>query len=338
VDFAKFERAAEQSAAKLERETLRRLLQSLDIDAERVWIGGKEHAGVGRYKATYSTQAGPVEVERSIYRDAGEKWQDGRAGELACGGAGRRLAAERGTSNGAPDAEGTSREAEATALQLGRLPYSRSSFERVGRRRGHAAAKATRATRGAAHPRCAGAGVSAREAPQQRGSSGKRVGDLRYRISLRPVLVAGGMHVDMVRLRAMLSLWLRVSRNDTSATHIGSLASRRARLSSASLATAWPASSCCLGAQKNCLWSLRSSAPKLVRPAAAARPRPLLRRPAHLPRSGGATRSVPELRHGETGKARPACRQSVLHQALRVLRWTALSVVDHQGARRGAAP
>ena len=133
VDFAKFERAAEQSAAKLERETLRRLLQSLDIDAERVWIGGKEHARVGRYKATYSTQAGPVEVERSIYRDAGErngKTVDPvslRAGTLEGGwlpSAARAMAHLM--------QQGTSREAEATALQLGRLPYSRSSFERVG--------------------------------------------------------------------------------------------------------------------------------------------------------------------------------------------------------------
>ena len=133
VDFAKFERAAEQSAAKLERETLRRLLQSLDIDGERVWIGGKEHARVGRYKATYSTQAGPVEVERSIYRDAGErngKTVDPvslRAGTLEGGwlpSAARAMAHLM--------QQGTSREAQATALQLGRLPYSRSSFERVG--------------------------------------------------------------------------------------------------------------------------------------------------------------------------------------------------------------
>src|SRR5437870_5394297 len=71
VDFAKFERDAEASAAELERESLRRLLQSLDIDAQRVVIGGKAHARVGRYLATYATKAGPVEVTRSLYREQG---------------------------------------------------------------------------------------------------------------------------------------------------------------------------------------------------------------------------------------------------------------------------
>lgn len=133
VDFAKFERAAGRSAATLERETLRRLLQSLDIDAERVCIGGKEHARVGRYEATYSTQAGPVVVERSIYRKVGER--NGKAVDPVSVRAG---VLEGGWLPSAAQAmaylmqQGTSREAEATARQLGRLPYSRSSFERVG--------------------------------------------------------------------------------------------------------------------------------------------------------------------------------------------------------------
>ena len=133
VDFARFERAVEQSAAVLERETLRRLLQALDVDAERVCIGGKPHARVGRYEATYSTKAGPVSVLRSIYREVGErnaKTVDPvsvRAGVL-----------EGGWLPSAAEAmaflvqQGTSREAESTAKQLGRLPYSRCSFERVG--------------------------------------------------------------------------------------------------------------------------------------------------------------------------------------------------------------
>lgn len=133
VDFARFERAAERSAAALERETLRRLLQALDVDAERVVIGGKAHARVGRYQATYATKAGPVGVLRSIYREVGQRNAktvdpvSARAGVLEGGWLPSTAEAMAFLMQ-----QGTSREARATAEQLGRLPYSRSSFERVG--------------------------------------------------------------------------------------------------------------------------------------------------------------------------------------------------------------
>jgi hypothetical protein len=109
------------------------LLQALDVDAPRVLIEGKPYARVGRYEATYKTQAGPVQVERSLYRQVGVRngptvdpislqvgaLEDGWLPEAA-----RAMAHLM--------ASGTSREAEATAHVLGRLPYSRSSFERMG--------------------------------------------------------------------------------------------------------------------------------------------------------------------------------------------------------------
>ncbi len=45
VDVASYERAVEQSAAGLEQESMRRLLQALDVDAPHVIIHGKPAQG-----------------------------------------------------------------------------------------------------------------------------------------------------------------------------------------------------------------------------------------------------------------------------------------------------
>lgn len=133
VDVARYEQAVEQSAAELEQQTLRRLLQALDVDAPQVVIHGKTYTRVGRYEAPYETKAGPVRVLRSVYRQAGERTAKTvdpvslRAGVVEDGwlpGTARAMAFLL--------QQGTSREAEKTARELGRLPYSRSSFERVG--------------------------------------------------------------------------------------------------------------------------------------------------------------------------------------------------------------
>jgi hypothetical protein len=119
--------------AETERQMKRRLLRALDIDAPQVLIEGKPHARVGRYEATYKTQAGPVVLERSLYRQVGVR--NGptvdaislRAGVLEDG-----WLPEAAQAMAHLVANATSREAENTARVLGRLPYSRSSFERVG--------------------------------------------------------------------------------------------------------------------------------------------------------------------------------------------------------------
>ena len=49
------------------------ILKRLDVDAERIRIGGVEHAKVGRYAMTYYGMAGPSgPIERSIYRPLGK--------------------------------------------------------------------------------------------------------------------------------------------------------------------------------------------------------------------------------------------------------------------------
>jgi hypothetical protein len=116
-----------------ERQMKRRLLRVLDLDAPEVLINDKLHKRVGRYEASYKTRQGPVEVERSLYREVGVR--NGptvdvvslRAGAVEDG-----WLPETAQAMAHLMACGTSREADSTAKALGRLPYSRSSFERVG--------------------------------------------------------------------------------------------------------------------------------------------------------------------------------------------------------------
>lgn len=111
----------------------RRVLQGLDLDAQRVLVGGKPHTKVGRYEATYKALEGEVKVTRNLYRPAGVR--NGKTVDLI----GAQLGVvedgwlpETATAMAFLLAQGTSREAEATARMLKRLPYSRCSFERVG--------------------------------------------------------------------------------------------------------------------------------------------------------------------------------------------------------------
>ena len=134
VNMITIEHAGAEAAAALERAFLQGALQELDVDEERVSIGGVVHARVGRYPMTYYTMAGEVIVERALYRPvdgprnaktvdpiavrAGliqQAWLPSTARAMA-----HRLAI------------GTSREAEACSRLEGRFPYSRTSFEQVG--------------------------------------------------------------------------------------------------------------------------------------------------------------------------------------------------------------
>src|SRR6266496_6352654 len=136
VDYAEIEQAMAESAGRTELAGHRAILQSLDIDVASVMIGGVRYTRVGRCEAPYHTMAGSVSVERSLYRRSGERGgQPGgrvvdavslRAGVVEDGWlphTARVMAHEM--------QQGTSREAEAGAREFGRLPYSRSSFEKV---------------------------------------------------------------------------------------------------------------------------------------------------------------------------------------------------------------
>ena len=136
VDYAEVERVMIEEQGRTERTAHRALLQSLDIDLPTVIIGGLRYNRVGRCEGSYHTMAGSVSVERSLYRQSGQR--GGQPGgrvvdpvSLRAGVVGDGWLPRSARAMAHEVQQGTSREAKATADEFGRLPYARASFERV---------------------------------------------------------------------------------------------------------------------------------------------------------------------------------------------------------------
>lgn len=131
VDYGQIEREVGERAAEVERAAHQRILSALDVDAPAVVIDGRVHTRVHRDDGRYYTLSGDVVVTRSLYRaERNGKVVDPvslRIGAIDGGWLPDTAAAMAHLLQ-----QGPSREAEATAQRLGRLPYSRCSFERVG--------------------------------------------------------------------------------------------------------------------------------------------------------------------------------------------------------------
>ena len=133
LDINGTQAAIREAATAVGSDLQRRWLQSLDSDEASIVIGGKRCAKVGRYETTYRTLEGPVKVMRSLYRERGVRNGPtldvigARIGAVADGWLPEAAKAMAFLHQQAP-----SRDAEALAKQLHRLPYSRSSFERLG--------------------------------------------------------------------------------------------------------------------------------------------------------------------------------------------------------------
>lgn len=132
IDYGRVEQRVAAATAEVERAAHAGLLGGLDVDEPRVRIDRQTYTRVGRHAQTYYTLAGPVPVLRSVYRADGVrngKVVDAvslRAGVVADGWlpqTARAMAHEV--------QRGTARKAAASAAEVGRLPYSRSSFDRV---------------------------------------------------------------------------------------------------------------------------------------------------------------------------------------------------------------
>jgi hypothetical protein len=133
VDYPKIEQQLAAGAAAIERASHQAVLQGLDVDHPHVVIDGQRYGRVGRYAADYYTMAGPVRVTRTLYREQGQRnAKTVNAVSLRCGAVGEGWLPGTAQAMAHHLQQGTSREAETTARLLGRLPYSRSSFESVG--------------------------------------------------------------------------------------------------------------------------------------------------------------------------------------------------------------
>lgn len=136
VDFAAVEEEVAERAGKTELAAYRVLLRELDVDVPAVIIGGVRYNRVGRCEASYHTMVGSVSIERSLYRASGTRGgqPEGRvvdAVSLRSGVVGDGWLPRTARVMAHEVQKGTSREAEATAREYGRVPYSRSSFEHV---------------------------------------------------------------------------------------------------------------------------------------------------------------------------------------------------------------
>jgi hypothetical protein len=116
----------------IESATHRCLLGALAMDAERVEVRGDTFVRVGDGNGTYYTMTGPVELRRGIYRRVGER--NGKTVDvisLRTGAVGDGWLPHTAQAKSHYLQLGTSREAVQAPKQVGRLPYSRASFERV---------------------------------------------------------------------------------------------------------------------------------------------------------------------------------------------------------------
>ncbi len=138
-DYAAVERAVATLGAEVQRSLHQTILAACDRQVPRLLIGGRLHRPVLRREATYYTLAGPVVVTRTRYRPAGDPYATTvdpigvRVGVVGAADAGCPRPAPRWpfSCNWTPVAKPLK-----LAHQLGVLPYSRASFERVAHRVG----------------------------------------------------------------------------------------------------------------------------------------------------------------------------------------------------------
>jgi hypothetical protein len=92
-DFDQIEQELHRLFVAAEREALGRELSRFDLDVPQVEINGERYDQVLRCETTYNSAAGPVRVERSLYRHPSGGRADrrvldpagGQAGELGSG-------------------------------------------------------------------------------------------------------------------------------------------------------------------------------------------------------------------------------------------------------------
>jgi len=132
VDYAAVESTVSAATAELERAGHEAILSSMVPQSDRIEVQGKVYSRCAVKRGVYRTLSGEVSFDRPLFREVGVRNGEVldpialRTGSI---GEGWLPSAARAMSHLLQ--HGTSRDAEMTARELGRLPYSRSSFERV---------------------------------------------------------------------------------------------------------------------------------------------------------------------------------------------------------------
>jgi hypothetical protein len=132
IDYAKVERALGKCVAAIESAANTCALAAVVIDSAQIEVNGSLYTRVGEGMGTYYTMTGPVQLHRGIYRRVGER--NGKTVDiisLRIGAIGDGWLPHTAQAMAHEMQGGTSREAEQSARQIGRLLYSRASFERV---------------------------------------------------------------------------------------------------------------------------------------------------------------------------------------------------------------
>ena len=128
-DFERFEREVHQRFVTAERAVLAGELQRLDVDVPELTIGGRRHRRVLRATETYLSAAGPITVQRTLYRAGSERAVvalELRAGII--GGYWTPLAARQAS---LLVAHLTPQECADTLRELGNMSPSKSSLDRL---------------------------------------------------------------------------------------------------------------------------------------------------------------------------------------------------------------
>jgi hypothetical protein len=132
-DFEQFEHELHEHVMNLERECLAEELARYDVQAERIEVGGRSYQPVLQAAETYLSAAGPIRVERHLYRPPGRNAKSICPLELRAGiisGYWTPRAARHGAVVLAQLPAGA---AEALFQELGAMQPSRSTLDRLPR-------------------------------------------------------------------------------------------------------------------------------------------------------------------------------------------------------------
>lgn len=130
-DFEAFERELHEQIMGLERELIVEELSRYDVDAEQIEVGGVTYHYALTSSETYQSAAGPVTVERHLYRPPGRSTRSICPLELRAGIVGGQFTPRAARQVAFVVAHLTPREGEVLFEELGGMQPSRSSLDRL---------------------------------------------------------------------------------------------------------------------------------------------------------------------------------------------------------------